>query len=387
MITRHLRRWLAPLGLLAGLSLLLVACGGGLGTGGTGSFASGPITGFGSVIVNDIVFDDSGAAVEDGDGGAHTRAELRLGMTVEVDGEALQSRSARAKNIRYDSALLGPIDAVDVPAGRFLLLGQTVIVDANTFFDERLPGRLEGLAPGSGAEVYALYDPALQRYRATRVEPRSALPPAYRLRGAITQLDPAARTFRIGAALFDYSAAAGMPVGLANDQFVRLTLQRAPLANGAWRVVTFSAAQSAVGDLDDVVVKGLVTSLGSTSNFGVDGRPVDASGARIEGVLQIGARVEVEGEVRAGVLRARRVEVRSDDDERMRGFELRGPVESVNPTQQRFVLRGVTVSTRRGDLRYENGNAADLAPGRRVEVKGMLDGSGTALEAMRIKFE
>jgi hypothetical protein len=387
MIAHHLRRWRAPLGLLAGLSLLLVACGGGVGTGGTGSFASGPITGFGSVIVNDIVFDDSGAAVEDGDGGARTRAELRLGMTVEVDGEALQSRSARARSIRYDSALLGPIDAVDVPAGRFLLLGQTVIVDANTFFDDRLPGRLEGLAPGRWAEVYALYDPALQRYRATRVESRSALPPAYRLRGALTQLDSAARTFRIGAALFDYSAAAGMPVGLANGQFVRLKLQRAPLANGAWSVEAFSAAQSPVGDLDDVVVKGLVTSLGSASAFDVDGRPVDASGARIEGVLQLGARVEVEGEVRAGVLRARRVEVRSDDDERMRGFELRGPVESVNPAQQRFVLRGVTVSTRRSDLRYENGSAADLVPGRRVGVKGLLDGSGTALEAMRIKFE
>jgi len=45
------------------------------------------------------------------------------------------------------------------------------------------------------------------------------------------------------------------------------------------------------------------------------------------------------------------------------------------------------VSTRRSDLRYENGSAADLVPGRRVGVKGLLDGSGTALEAMRIKFE
>ncbi len=67
---------------------LLAACGGGGGvdTGGTGgavpAVASGPITGFGSVIVGGVRFDDSSAEVEDLDGTRRSRDELRLGMTV-----------------------------------------------------------------------------------------------------------------------------------------------------------------------------------------------------------------------------------------------------------------------------------------------------------------
>jgi hypothetical protein len=308
-------------------------------------------------------------------------------MTVEIDAEAIESGRSRARQIRFDSALVGPVEAVDAAAGRFTVLGQTVSVDDTTAFDERLAGRLALLAPGGWVEVYALYDPALQRYRATRVEPRLVQPLRYRIRGVVSQLEPGARTLRIGAARFDASGAPGMPADLANGQFVRLALEREPLAGGAWSVVAFSAGQRALGDLDDMVVKGLVSTIVGPRSFGVDGRLVDASAARFEGMLQLGARVEVEGELRDGVLRARRVELRSDEDEHMRGFELHGPIESVNPAQRRFVLRGVTVSTTRSDLRYDNGSAADLMPGRRVEVKGRLAADGSVLEAERIKFE
>ena len=141
-------------------------------------------------------------------------------------------------------------------------------MDAGTVFDDRLSDRLNGLAPGAWAEVYALYDPALQRYRATRVDVRPVQPVTYRLRGVPTQHDPVARTLHFGAAVFDYGGAAGAPVGLANAPFVRMTLQRTPLASGVWQVLAFSAAQRRVGDRDEAVVKGLVTSLASASAFG-----------------------------------------------------------------------------------------------------------------------
>lgn len=389
MIARHLRRWLArlaPLGLAAtGLALLLTACGGGVGTGGTGSFASGSITGFGSVIVNGIEFDDGAAAVEDGDGGGSNRSALRLGMTVEIDADAIAGGRARARRIRFDSALVGPIESIDAAAGRFTMLGQTVTVDDTTVFDERLIGRLALLVPGGCAEVYALYDPALQRFRATRVEGRLCAATAlYRVRGLVSALDP--QTFRIGGAVFDYSQALGDRTALQEDRFVRVAVQKAPLAAGRWRVVAFGLAERPVDDLDEVVVKGLVSSLGSATNFRVDGRSVDAGAAQVDGVVALGARVEVEGPVRGGVLRATRVKVRSDDDERASGFDLRGAIESVNVAQGTFVLRGLTVSTSRSDLRYDNGGPADLVKDAEVEVRGVLDASGTALEATRIKF-
>src|SRR3954451_19990538 len=45
-------RWLAAVG----IAWLIVSCGGGVGTGGTGSFASGPISGFGSIVVDGVDF-------------------------------------------------------------------------------------------------------------------------------------------------------------------------------------------------------------------------------------------------------------------------------------------------------------------------------------------
>ena len=50
-------------GLVALLTALLGGCGGGVGSEGTGSFASGTISGFGSIIVNGVHFDERAAQV------------------------------------------------------------------------------------------------------------------------------------------------------------------------------------------------------------------------------------------------------------------------------------------------------------------------------------
>jgi hypothetical protein len=50
------------------LAVWLGGCGGGVGSGGTGSpmgYAEGSVTGFGSVIVDGTAFDDSRATVQD----------------------------------------------------------------------------------------------------------------------------------------------------------------------------------------------------------------------------------------------------------------------------------------------------------------------------------
>jgi hypothetical protein len=148
-----------------------------------------------------------------------------------------------------------------------------------------------------------------------------------------------------------------------------------------------------MGELDEVVLKGLITAFVSKASFQVDGRPVDASGAQFGGQPALGLRVEVEGAVRNGVLHARKVELRSDDQERDRGFELRGAIESVDVEQRSFVLRGLTVSAVRSDLVYQDGKAEDLfgtgaSPvGRQVEVHGQLSANGSVIEATLIEFD
>ena len=77
----------------ASAALALFGCGGGggdslagVGSGGTGSFASGPIRGFGSIIVGGVRYDDSAARIATDAGATASSADLRLGMMVEVNG-------------------------------------------------------------------------------------------------------------------------------------------------------------------------------------------------------------------------------------------------------------------------------------------------------------
>jgi hypothetical protein len=299
--------WTRAVALVLTAAAVLVGCGGGIGEGGTGSFASGPITGFGSVIVNEITFDDSDASVEDGEGAVRARSELRLGMTVEVEGGAVSQGSARAGHIRFDSALLGPVEAVNVANGAFTVLGQTVAVDATTVFDEALAGGLVALAAlqaDQAVEVYAVFDPSGPRFRATRVELRRAAL-AYRVRGIVAEVFPQLRTLRIGSALFVFDNLGSAPVPQVG-QFVRLTLAKTPLpgALGRWPVLAFGTPLREIGDRDNVSFKGLITAFRSIGDFQVDGRAVDASAAQIAGgsaALAPGVRVEVGGALRAGV--------------------------------------------------------------------------------------
>ena len=81
-------------------AVLAIGCGGG-GGGGTPSAAGsaltmGTISGFGSIIVDGVRFDDSSAEVLDDDDQPHDRSELRLGMTVEVLSDRIQAANAMA---------------------------------------------------------------------------------------------------------------------------------------------------------------------------------------------------------------------------------------------------------------------------------------------------
>lgn len=379
------------LGLAAALMLgtafaPLSGCGGGVGEGGTG-YASGPITGFGSVIVNDIVFDDSVAAVEDSDGASRTRADLRLGMTVEIDSGAIASGGALARRVRYESAIVGPVDTLE--ADGFVVLGQRIAVDESTFFDTDIAAGLSALATGDVVEVYGLFDAGLGRLRATRVEKRTTAPLAYRVRGIVNALDATGLqpTLRVGTAVFAFGAATNVPANLAVGRFVRMFVSTTPPGVlGRYQVLRFGEALRDLPDTDGVSLKGHVNAFTSLADFRVDGRPVDASPpAVVNGAVVLGARVEVFGRWRAGVLQAERVVVRSDQSER-EGFELRGPIESVAADRTSLRLRNVTV-TLTGTTTYENGTAADLVPGRQIEVRGRVSiGNGARLDALSVKF-
>lgn len=388
-----IRNWLLQAALA---TLLLAGCGGGVGTGGTGTYAAGPITGFGSIIVNDVRFDETTAAVVDDDDGVRLRGELKLGMTVAIDGKTLRSdnsgatATATASRVRFGSEIVGPVQAVNAATGVITVLGQTVRVAVETVFDERLAGGIAAVSVGQVVEVYALYDAERGAYNATRIEPRSGIVTPWRLRGPVAALDRAAGTLRIGIATIVLGTASGVPADLAPGQLVRLRLAASVDPAGRFTVSDFGVALRPPQDYEEARLRGLVTQFTSSTRFNINGLPVDASAAAFpngSAGLRLGARVEAKGSARSGVLLAAEVKVETDDEVRDRGFEFKGTIDSVDAAARTFVLRGQTVTTTRPDLRLDGGTLADIAVGRQVEVRAQLAPERTRLEATRIKFD
>jgi Domain of unknown function (DUF5666) len=377
---------------VAFLALLLAGCGGGdVGVGGTGkstAFASGPITGFGSVVVGGVRFDDSTAVVTDADGATRSRDELRLGMTTTINGSAITADSSGAEvgtaaSIAFASEIVGPVASIDRAANRLVALGQTVDINAATVFDDAsLAGGLAALAVGDVVEVYGLFDAATGRYTATRIERKTKVA-EYRLRGPVSALDTGTRAFNIGTQRISYASATGAPPAIGN--FVRVTLQTAQ-AGGVWRANSLNGAVRAPGDADEARVRGSVNAVTDATHFSIDGVAVDASAAGATAGLVLGARVEVEGTARGGTLVARKVKVESSGETEGQEFELRGAITATNASQASFALRGVTV-VYAAATEFRGGSAAGLVVGASIEAKGTLTAGGTRLLAKRITFK
>lgn len=174
-----------------------------LGAAAGASFGEGPIAGFRSIIVASVRNDDSIAAVQDEDGAPRDRSAFKLGSLVEIEGGRVELRlgalaTAVVARIVLGRSLLGPVGPVDTDAATGpsrTVLGQKVLVTAGMVFDDSIPGGPAGIAVGGVLEVQALYDPARQRFTATRIE-RKLQATAAHLRDRIRELDTAARTFK-----------------------------------------------------------------------------------------------------------------------------------------------------------------------------------------------
>jgi hypothetical protein len=377
--------------LWAALAALLTApiggCGGGVGTEGTGTFASGPISGFGSIVVNGVHYDTGNAMIEDDDGQAAAASVLQLGTMVQinagavtVDGDGISN--ATATSVRYVRALVGPVAAIDLAASRLTVLGQPVAVSAGTVFGDGLPAGLAGIAPGQAVEVYGDFDSGSGAYEATRI----ALAPSgsgFLARGPVSALDAAAQTFRIGGQTYSYAALASTS-GLAEGAVVKLMLPATQDDKGHWVVAGEHPSDDPAPANASVDLRGTVDRITSPTRFVVDGRSVDAASARIDAGLRVGASVHVTGTLVAGVLVANRVEVAASAQPQ--SFELMGPITALDTVARRFVVRATTVSYADAGVVFERGSAADLAPGRMVRVEGVLGSDGHSLRATTIRF-
>lgn len=397
--SRGLRHCMAG-AVIAAAGLLVAACGGGgsdpeASAGPTDealvAWADGPISGLGSIIVNGVRYDDSAARIEsDDDGSLREASALKVGMMVEIRSSKVDDSTGRAKasSIRFGSEIVGPIASVDATASQIVVLDQIIDIKSTTVFDDSLGGGLGALTVGTVVEVHALRDAATGRYTATRIEDKPAAT-SYRLRGVVSQLDTATKTFSLGAARVSYANASEVSAGLADGQRIRVTLQAAKV-DGAWLAITVRSGVKRVDDSSDGRMHGTVTAFTTSSDFEVNGLRVDASAAEFKpnaSTVALGVYVRVRGTVTNGVLVAREVKVdgRSSDDS-MSDVEIHGSVVGLDTGAQTFMVRDVKVDYS-GPIDWHDGSAANLADGRAIEVKGVWSQDHSTLKATKIEFE
>lgn len=376
------------------LCLALVhGCGGGsqtagapgVGSGGTGSYSAGPISGLGSIIVNGVRYDVDAATLSSEDKATAAADDLQLGVVVEVEGGAVSRAaggdSAVATRVRYVSEFIGPVSGL--PGGgvrptSVTVLGQPIGVNAQTV----LP--VSALVNGDDVVVYGLPD-ATGRVTATRID-RVSSPPFYKLSGRVQSRNDVARTFTIGQVPQTVSYASGaLPAGFAVNAYVRVQVQTTSPGPNQWTAARLGLREPLVSDDREARLEGLVSdyvAFGTTATGRVNGTAVDFSAVRGVSGLINGARVEVEGRFSGGTLVASDLEI--EDDSVQREVELHGFASSVTPTT-------LTLNAYRSvfSVAYSAGvvdSGLNVVNGACIEVRGELLDSGV-FQASRIKAD
>ena len=291
--------------------LTLSSCGGGAfslvegGIGGSG-ISQGSIQGFGSVYVNGVRFDTSTAQITETGGAVITQAELREGMVVTVQGTInADGTTGIAETITYAEVLHGPITTND-GVSTIVMMGQTVIIDANTLFDS--VAGIADLDVGDVIEVSGFYTVDKSVY-ATYVELEPAT--VHEIIGVVTQVN--GLTFNIGNLIVNWAGTANIQSGDLVDVKGVINVSNELDASSVDVLNSFLE----VDDADDAELEGLVTSsCGATApcsfeigliTVNVDDATEFEGGALTD--IQPGLRIEVEGSLVNGVINAESISI------------------------------------------------------------------------------
>jgi hypothetical protein len=373
------------------IALSLVACGGGGGTGTASSnaaatekeFVAGTVTGFGSVIVEGVRYDDSAAKVQiEYDPAAPKAApvsDLKLGMQLIVK----VAKAGFADSVVSGSEVLGPITSLTTDG--FVVAGQTVKISTDaaspTVFDG--VANLAGLAVNDRVEVHGSRD-TNNNVVATRIErknPSDVL--MTRVVGTIAAIDATAKTFTIGGLLVSYSDATKLLptnttlASLANGQIVAVFSSASPTASGitAKTIAVKKGIDSQnPADADKAWVGGHVRDLNfAAKTFNLKGVSVDASAATFSNGtandLANARKVRVTGVFQGGVLKASDVKFAKAQGDAL--VELIGPVSSF-VSNKSFLVRGVPIDASGTGVSFVNGTATNLGDGVAIRLKGAV---------------
>ena len=373
----------------------LTGCGGGgstttagaPGTGGTGIYAQGSISGFGSVIMNSVKFDDTGSAVMIDGVSMPDSSALRLGMVAGITGErSADVTLGKASLIEVWSIAQGVVTQVTASnstSGVFTVAGMTVQTDLNTVFDGI--ANASYLAQGQRVVVWGLQAGAADGsivWKASRVAllPVTLALPVTALvsTGLVSEHDSKP-------SLNDLQLTGTGVASLLDGALVRvqgtLSSDGRSLAVSSFKSMAVSAAEQAQTEVE---IEGVVTSVAATS-FVMGGITVDTAKTTytpLAAIIAVGDRVEVVGKWVGGMLVAARVEV--EDAAVLQSVEITASVQNYKSVAD-FELRGQRCNAT--GATFASGAASDLAiKDKDVRVKVHGTKNGDVLSVTTVQF-
>jgi hypothetical protein len=371
--------------------------GGGLlaggGIGGTG-ISIGQISGFGSIIVNDVEFDTRQAEVavngrKVGVGDSIVQNELAQGMVVRVEGQFRDNGAGKADRIVFSENVKGPvtdIEMLDSLVKKLVMLGQTVIVTDSTKFkntdfeslsvDNVL--RISGWADGAGV------------IQATFVARLEASDDEVTVKGVIKEVNVPQQNLRLNQLVVDYSGAdlKDFPDGTPTEGQL-IAVKGFLDANG----VLLAEEVSLENDLgheeaEDVEIEGIVTQFSTPQDFVLGTTAVQTDEmTEFKGIepndIVAGVRLLVKGAVIQSRLLADEVIAKDK-------VNLEGTVESVAYGPAEIRLRGLNAPV----IHVNNvtkifGDAVELTKieqDQHVKILGYVAGENK-VEAAQVKVE
>jgi len=387
--------------LLAFLAFLsLASCGGnssepsaGGGIGGTGYVSTGPITAFGSIVVNGVEFDTGKALViiggrPAGSGNQAVLGNLDLGQAVVIEGTVNETiSSGSASRVMFTPNVKGPvaeITSIDPTIKKVIVLGQTIIIDERTVLRDTT---MEALAVNNFVEVSGLMD-ATGVIQATYLKKKAdsfAPLTEVEVKGFVQDLDSTAKTFRLSDLMVYYGQAdigrlaGGSP---AANQLVHV---RGTVGPG-WRLEATEvepADESRIASAESLDLEGFITEFSSPSDFRMGSVKVQADGntkfvgGRTDD-LELGARIRIRGRMVKGILLARQLFF-------LEQVQLESRISSKDSASRALLLSGletITVTVTSLTKIVGSTNAfEDIQVGDHLKVRGRERVGGSVLAA------
>jgi Domain of unknown function (DUF5666) len=397
----------AGIGMLIMSTSLFIGCEGGgdskTGGGGTGTIppvntpppttltASGPATSFLQLGLAGYTLDEATATVQINTGANRKATELRLGMTIDINGQipVANSTQGTAASIAAQSIVRAPVRAIDAATLRISVLSLIVQLDQNTILDGF--ASINDLKAGDRIEVYGLPKTLANEFLATRVivNRNAAITDPLELVGVASSVT--ATQFQLqgltvnGATVSNVQLiGGGATTTLADGNRVRV-IGTLGAANSITLSQMFASPLPTRADNTLIALDGPVQSLvaGAPGNVVVNEVQVDTTAlpSSVTTALVPGTRVQLRSIKTTGVAKATDGKVITATERIPYQFE--GTISEFT-SRALFKVRGETVNA--STATFANGTATDLAVGKKVRIKavagaGLLDASDVAIVA------